>query len=360
MQNRRLETGLQLGVATLILSSLYLTTVEIACNWLIVHQRRRVLGGLYLAVVPSSILFMGRLYVSLAVGRKTHNVALYPFPNIDELKEPYECTDSAGALATCLKCNDAWKPPRTHHCSTCDVCRLQFDHHCPWVGAAYELVQPCSILPKKVGNCVTLDRLDSFLALLLIVPFTYSIAVFPIRTILTTSIRRGLDLSQKNTWSRSIWWDWYGSWIFFGGPLGRWVYGAALGVYLLKKEETCDLPLVGCPSLRVLTLAIFGFIFALFCSILAAWTLHNILYGITTLDSLRSRSDLTQRLVCDPRQHKVVSLLPQERPYDLGWRRNIAQIFHHNNPRTGYKWSSINPRVLDRMRTSEVIERRRD
>lgn len=27
-----------------------------------------------------------------------------------------------------------WKPPGTHHCSTCGVCRIGFDHHCPWVG----------------------------------------------------------------------------------------------------------------------------------------------------------------------------------------------------------------------------------
>lgn len=32
----------------------------------------------------------------------------------------------------CMKCKHI-KPDRAHHCSTCRVCVLKMDHHCPWI-----------------------------------------------------------------------------------------------------------------------------------------------------------------------------------------------------------------------------------
>lgn len=36
-----------------------------------------------------------------------------------------------GRFRVCQVCH-VWKPDRCHHCSSCDVCILKMDHHCPW------------------------------------------------------------------------------------------------------------------------------------------------------------------------------------------------------------------------------------
>jgi len=41
-----------------------------------------------------------------------------------------------GEMATCRYCSTChvYKPPRASHCSDCDNCCKEFDHHCPFVG----------------------------------------------------------------------------------------------------------------------------------------------------------------------------------------------------------------------------------
>lgn len=55
--------------------------------------------------------------------------AVFTCPGKPPQRTPLE--EIRGAVV-CKKCVEP-KPPRAHHCSICDCCYLQMDHHCPWM-----------------------------------------------------------------------------------------------------------------------------------------------------------------------------------------------------------------------------------
>lgn len=50
----------------------------------------------------------------------------------EDLPEMNKNNDQVLIKRWCRKCQQE-KPPRTHHCSICNVCVLRMDHHCPWI-----------------------------------------------------------------------------------------------------------------------------------------------------------------------------------------------------------------------------------
>ncbi|TFL06658.1 DHHC palmitoyltransferase-domain-containing protein [Pterulicium gracile] len=291
------------------------------------------------------------LYLHLISGRTTRNVAQATAPNTKDLQEPYECADLAGSLAYCHKdpCNGAWKPPRAHHCSTCGVCRLGFDHHCPWL-----------------GNCVTDQDMKSFLTFLLSAPVALVICVFPIFRVLYRHCAKALLASQSDAVVRSMWWDRWYSWLF-GGPLGRHGIGFALGFRAMRRGRDSSMigrGLILQPRLRIAWLCWLGAVLSFFCVVLAVMTARSYLRGLSTLDTLGSEA-AAKILVCFPSAtahtefpSKVLQNTTGYRPYDLGlkgnWRRLRHQYLFKGPPCSrsshSFHWPEFNPEMLRQLR----------
>ena len=65
------------------------------------------------------------------------------------LTDPSQYPPYISRFEPCYQCGLP-KPPRTHHCSTCNRCYFRFDHHCPFI-----------------GNCVALKNMKPFLIFLI-------------------------------------------------------------------------------------------------------------------------------------------------------------------------------------------------
>ncbi|KAF9649402.1 hypothetical protein BDM02DRAFT_3094737, partial [Thelephora ganbajun] len=283
-------------------------------------------GTSYTGFMQAVLFSIVVLYVRLCLGRTTHNVPRYNLPARESIRLPYECVNKQGDLKVCNKdgCSGSWRPPRAHHCSTCGVCRLDFDHHCPWL-----------------GNCVTTARIQQFLWLLALVLVAAAAGWSPILPRVLAHISLSLSKSRADEWYREFWWDAWYSWIFVGGPPGRYIVGSFFGFRLLRRErgpEEDNFPgsIIELPHLRIALMLLFSGVFAVISMALLLITFYTASRGQTTLETLKVWGNReAKRFICIPSDRlddsesslgEVFTVDWNERIYDLGFKENWRAI----------------------------------
>jgi hypothetical protein len=88
--------------------------------------------------------------------------------------------------------------------------------------------------------------------MLLLAAPTVLLLSLPVYKPLYVKVRQVIAFSQSNPELRAYWWDWWGSWVVAGGPVGRWIGGTILGWRACPSAGPDD------PDLGLLGLAGFG------------------------------------------------------------------------------------------------------
>ncbi|KAI8097732.1 DHHC palmitoyltransferase-domain-containing protein [Halteromyces radiatus] len=88
--------------------------------------------------------FVIMIYINYALTCLTDPGAVPP-NWIPQQQHHLEVKKSTHAPRFCKTCNN-YKPPRTHHCSSCGKCVLKMDHHCPFVNNCIGFANYCHFI----------------------------------------------------------------------------------------------------------------------------------------------------------------------------------------------------------------------
>lgn len=183
---------------------------------------------------------------------------------------------STGERRFCRKCQIP-KPDRAHHCSLCNVCILKMDHHCPWLG----------------GRCVGLHNYHSFLLFLL---YTTLLCIYV--TIFTSSVLFGDIPSSRQIAELTV-----VNWALL--CLVGFIFGLCVGGFGIHHLFLCCRNRTTIESMEMNGLRI---------------KLPQSQGAQYKPDHHLSRSE-REGLEAATRKHRL---------YDLGWKRNLKEVFGSN------------------------------
>ncbi|OMJ74424.1 hypothetical protein SteCoe_26640 [Stentor coeruleus] len=103
-----------LSIVIVYVSSIFILYVSISFGFLSIYQDPEIPLCLFLFIVFLSV--------------SSHMMAMLSDPGIIKSQD----TPLLSSGIPCRVCN-VIKPPRSHHCNTCEKCITNMDHHCPWI-----------------------------------------------------------------------------------------------------------------------------------------------------------------------------------------------------------------------------------
>ncbi|KAF8738921.1 DHHC palmitoyltransferase family, partial [Rhizoctonia solani] len=157
-----------------------------------------------------------------------------------------------------------------------------------------------------VPGCLTIHQSKAFLLLLVTTTFSTYFMAAPVIEPIVDGVYAMYNISRSHPGCNRLWWDWWGSYVIFGGPGGRWVLGTALGYWVAQPQLSFNprgcrygLPFMQPTSSAALTL-IMALSLATFCLVLALQMMFRLLRGQTTIEALQT-STLRKRDKVSPR-----------------------------------------------------------
>ncbi|OSD07323.1 zf-DHHC-domain-containing protein [Trametes coccinea BRFM310] len=204
---------------------------------------------------------------------------------LEALLAPPEGEEAHGPGKWCKKCN-APKPERAHHCGSCGRCVLRMDHHCMWLG----------------GRCIGHRTHASFVHFLFCITALAAYVAILCSSVVYWAFTHPLAIDET-TPIHAI------SLAFYGMVIGM-VIGSFLGyhIYLITTNQT--------------TLE----------SLSPFMLLRHIPPLPDNADSRRLSNPPLEHELSFEQRMLVRDAARYIRLYDIGWRRNWAQVFGWSRP----------------------------